>query len=331
MKGHKDEEANAPLLETQPTPAQNDAKESLWNRYVWRNGFFLVSLSAFTFSSQLVFLKKVEDKLPEMEILWARGVFVCLTILLAKAIFKSNVSPLGKRENMSLLAMQGLFGVVQLVAGWGSIMYVPIAECLAIIFSNSIITASLAAILGLDKWSRITPVAVVLSVVGVLLVTRPSAIFSKYALVWDSDRILGLSLAAGSTICFSGIYLISRKLNNREGGVTQLFWQALVLTIVSPISLAMGVPSKPVFRFTFHELAFLLIVVLLGALAWFLLYRSVQLTSATVGSVMGSTQLMWSFLFDMLFFGQSFSVFSVAGSLCVVGAAAVIALTVIRK
>ncbi|GMH43146.1 hypothetical protein BSKO_11068 [Bryopsis sp. KO-2023] len=330
MVGRKDEEANVPLLEAQPPQEEKVAKDSLWNRLVWRNGFLLVTVASVIFAIILVLVKKVAPHISGMQIIWIRAVIVTIGAPIMTRLLKSDVSLLGKKENMHLLALLGVLGLAQVMTGWASVNHVPMAETLSIVFTNSIITATLAAILGLDKWSKITPVAVVLNVVGVILVTRPAVIFGAYALPVDSERILGWILAGCSALCFTIIFLISKRLNNREGGVTMLYWQCLVMLVLSTVSLAVGIPYKPVFRVQAIELVLACAPAVLGILSWFLMYRSVQLTSATVVSVVMSLQLMWAFGFDLILFGVSFSALSLLGCLCVVGASAIVSFTVVK-
>ncbi|GMH43147.1 hypothetical protein BSKO_11069 [Bryopsis sp. KO-2023] len=331
MDGRKDEEANVPLLEAQPPQDEKVIKDSLWNRLVWKNGFLLVTVASVLFAVVLVLVKEVASDIAGTQIIWIRAIIVTIGAPIMAKLLKSDVSLLGKKENMHLLAILGVVALGQVMTCWTAVNYVPMAEALSIVFSNSIVTAALAAILGLDKWSKITPVAVVLNVVGVVLVTRPAVIFGAYALPVDSQRILGWILSICSALCFTITFLVSKRLNNREGGVTMLYWQCLVMLVLTTVSLAVGIPYKPVFHVPASELVLSCAPAVLGILSWFLMYRSVQLTSATVVSVMMSLQLMWAFGFDLILFGVSFSGLSFLGCLCVFGASAIVSFTVVNR
>ncbi|GMH46091.1 hypothetical protein BSKO_14055 [Bryopsis sp. KO-2023] len=299
-----------------------------WKR-VWNNGPLLIILATMFFSGVVVAIKLLDGKVPQLQILFIRALLICF-MMPTKIKCQSRGSPanFGRKENMHLLLMLGCAIFCHITTTWYAITRMPIADAMAIVFANTIFTAPIGLIARLEKWTQCTPVGLLLSLVGVLVVTKPPMIFGKGSTDWSSDRIQGMQLAVVGSVMIALVFLVIKRLDKREDADVLLLWQNVVISVFSFAMLWMGFPDKPVFQASPQDWVITALAVIAGVAAWFMINRGGQLTSATLLSVLTGIELGFTLLADVFIFGEVFDPLKLLGLACIVGASAIVAFTI---
>lgn len=183
--------------------------------------------AAFFLSLMALIVRLLGERIPTMELVLARSVYVLVFswILLRR----SSVSVAGR--NRSLLLWRGLFGFAALTCYYYSLARLPLAEATVIHYTNPIWTALFAAV-ALSE--RMTPREIgfsVLSLTGVVVMARPAALFGGQASALPGGPVLVALVGAA----LSGAAYVTVRSLGRSGDhpLVVVFWLALVSTVGS--------------------------------------------------------------------------------------------------
>ena len=180
------------------------------------------------FSLMSLFVKLLGDRLPTQEVVLARSLFgLLLTLALLR---RARVAPLGQRRG--LLLVRGILGTGGLVCFFYAVMNLPLAEATVLHYLNPVLTAVFAAVFLGERAGRNLIVSLLLSSFGVLVLTRPAALFggapSELPPLAVGIAILGAVFAAGA-------YTSVRSLSRSEDPLVIVMWFPLVaVPLVTP-------------------------------------------------------------------------------------------------
>jgi hypothetical protein len=106
-----------------------------------------------------------------------------ITVLLASSYMmwkKTKDFPLGAKGVRLLLLVRGFGGFFGVSAMYYSLLYLPLADATVITFLSPVIACAACAILLKEEFSRMEQLAAFISLLGVVLIARPTAIFSYF-------------------------------------------------------------------------------------------------------------------------------------------------------
>jgi drug/metabolite transporter (DMT)-like permease len=261
--------------------------------------------SAFFFSLMSLQVKVVGRYLPSQEIVLARGV---VSLVLAYVLLKrARVRPWGNRR--WILITRGVLGFGALSCFYFALTRLPLAEATVLHFTNPLWTALFAAVLlgeGVSLWV-LGPILV--SLAGVALVARPTALFGSASPPIDS---LGVGAALLGAMLASLAYVAVREASKTEHPLVIVFFFPLV-----------AVPASLPFISSFvwprgWEWPLLLGVGVSTLLGQVYLTRGLSLIPAARAVTIGYSQILFVTLWGMLVFGEYLDVWSATGSLLVV-------------
>ncbi len=273
------------------------------SQYQPRSGVHYLLLYALLFSLMGVCVKLLAH-LPSQQIVAVRMLFMLVTTWTMLRAHK--VSVLGV-TNRKLLLLRGVTGTLALSCCFYAMAHMPIAEAILIQNTTPVFTGLLAAIFLRERrhWSVALTTAV--SMLGVLVMTRPGIIFGEAHARMDVWPVLA---AVGGAVFTASSFVIIRRIGQEEHPLTVTFtvplvgvlltvpasigswvmptggeWAVLgLLGIVSQLSqmaLAVGIRREPVARVTNLTHAQLVFATIWGAL----LFNEYPDTWTLVGAV----------------------------------------------
>ena len=186
-----------------------------------QRGALLMISSALAFSAMTVFVKLAGERLPSQEIVFARAL---ISLVLSYALIRrAGLSPWGKDRKW--LWFRGLLGFAGLSCVYGAVTHLPLAEATVLQFLHPPITALLAGFFLGETISRRTIGASVLSLVGVVLVARPSILFGEAATPLDPFWV---GVALGGAFFSASAYVVVRRLSSSEDPLVIVFYFPLI-------------------------------------------------------------------------------------------------------
>lgn len=197
--------------------------------------------ASFVFAIMGALIKFVGQRLPVVEILFLRQIFVLVII---SPVIVKGFPAVFRTEKLGLhLARVGL-SAVAMITGFTALVHLPLAEATAISFSRTLFTTMLAVVIlhEIVGWRRWTATAV--GFVGVLVVVRPSpGDFNEYAvlamvsamfvaMIMIAIRILTRTERPGTIIAYQSVFLSLLLAGPAWYFWVTPSWQDLALTAV---------------------------------------------------------------------------------------------------
>jgi len=271
-------------------------------------------LAAAFFFSLMSLLVKVSGRfVPSQEIVLARGVIsLVLSYWLVK---RARVSPWGNRK--WILILRGVFGFAAMSCFYYALTRLPIAEATVLHFTNPLWTALVAAIFLRERLSPSVLVAILVSFVGVIFVTRPTVLFGGAASTLDA---VGVGVGLLGAMLSSLAYVSVREASKTEHTLVIVFYFPLV-TIPASIPFM----SEFVWPQGWAWLA-LLGVGVTTQIAQVFLTRGLSREPAARAMTIGYTQIVFVGVWGMLFFSEFPDALSVLGALLVIAGTLAVAL-----
>lgn len=286
---------------------------------------------------------------------------------------KVPYAPLGLREVRGLLLARGVggfFGVYGIYCMSGSsfdfmsaatyrnptdsLIYLPIAEATVLTFLAPIVACWACSLLIHETFTRMEQIAALVSLLGVILIARPSSLFSSsdpspsspsvgtthtpnvnstappdgsYVVgdVSAAQRMTAVGVAMIGVLGAACAYTTIRWIGKRAHPLISVNYFACLCTIVSTLSLLLlpgigfRLPSTPI------EWAYLFFLGICGFVMQFLLTAGLQHEKSSRATNMIYTQMLFALTFDKLIWDSTPGVASLVGSSLILGSAVYVA------
>jgi drug/metabolite transporter (DMT)-like permease len=200
-------------------------------------------------------------------------------------------------------ALRGVFVIGGTFLFINALMFLPLADAIAITFTGPIFITALAPLIlretvGWRRW-----VSVLAGFAGVLIMVRPG----YSALQW------AFLLPLGTALCEGFRDLITRRISQTEKTVAVLFFSTVVTLFAG---LATAIFGWPPFRL--QDLWIFALSGLLSAGAHYLIIEAFRLGEATLVAPFKYTSMVWAVLFGFLFFGDLPDLWTLVGAAIVI-------------
>ncbi|KAG0330771.1 hypothetical protein BG000_011477 [Podila horticola] len=214
------------------TSPQHPEAKTAEQRHQETRGLIYMTLSALFFSFMSLLVSLTAKTLPSFEIVLFRGIIQ--TSLGVLACWYLGISPLGKPGVRFLLFCRGLAGSCGLACFFYALSALPLADATVIFFLGPTFTAILGRIVLKEPFTPLDALASTVSMVGVVLVAKPSVLFrppplssplsalgeSMFMLgVMEKDsaerRLSGALAALGGAMCSAVAYVLVRKIGKQ--------------------------------------------------------------------------------------------------------------------
>ncbi|KAI8596518.1 hypothetical protein EDD21DRAFT_285748, partial [Dissophora ornata] len=156
------------------SPPQSSAAEQ---RHQETRGLIYMTLSALFFSFMSLLVSLTAKSLPSFEIVLIRGIIQTALGVIACRYLK--VSPFGNKGVRFLLFCRGLAGSCGLGFFFYALSVMPLADATVIFFLGPVFTAILGRIVLKEPFGPLDALASTVSMVGVVLVAKPSILFGE--------------------------------------------------------------------------------------------------------------------------------------------------------
>jgi drug/metabolite transporter (DMT)-like permease len=278
-----------------------------------RPGIRYMAAAAFFFSIMSMLVKATGSRLPVQEVVLARAAIG--TVLSAWGLRTRGIPLAGNRKG--LLLLRGLLGYGALSAFFFALTRLPLAEATVIQYTNPLFTALLAAIFLSEAFGRRDLVLVLVSLAGVVLMTRPAFLFGGLEHRLDP---VAVGVAVTGAILSAAAYVTVRELGRTEHPLVIVFWFAAVATVGAlPFTIAEPVMPTPV------EWLALLGIGVFTQLGQVYLTRGLRREPAGRAMAVAYMQIVFAAVLGAVFFAEIPGPWGIVGALLIVGGTAGIA------
>lgn len=213
-------------------------------------------------------------------------------------------------------------GTTGLMLSFYAFRHMPLADASVIIFSTPVFVTLFARLFLKEPCGIFNVITVLLTLFGVVLITRPAVIFGNTVPSLVDEQILdnnaglwGPVAAISSTLFGANAYVLLRALKGLHFSVIMTNFGSFALVYTILVSWIMGALCWP------HCGSDRLLIVALAVFSFLgqiLLTLSLQLEQAGPVAIARSADIVFAFLFQVLFFKEVPNAYSVIGAVLVV-------------
>lgn len=298
-------------------------------------GLSLVALAQF-FNSLMIISCKLLESDPEFEvpmnpfqILFVRMSVTFLLCILYMKVAKVPDSPWGPPELRIWLFLRGVTGFFGVFGLYFSLQYLSVSDATVIIFLSPTITAILAWVILKERYSLVEAVGGIASLIGVLLIARPTFIFgeplgSADQSVETSDplkRDLAVLVLLLGAFGAGSVLVVIRFIGKRLHALISVTYFALWCCLVTFVAILV-VPSLTFqIPHTAKQWFYFLLIGFSGFIMQFCLTTGVQHEKAGRSSLMTYTQMIWALIWEVTIWHHLPPLLSWLGFFIIIGSA----------
>ncbi|XP_063368322.1 solute carrier family 35 member G1 [Cydia amplana] len=285
-------------------------------------GLILATLSSLFFSLCSVIVKSLVNVDP-IQLAMCRFIGILLPTIPIVIYTNQPIFPKGKRL---MLALRSLMGTVGLLSSFYAFRHMPLADASVIVFSVPVFVSIFACVLLKEPCGIWNIVSIILTLLGVILITNPPFLFGGDEEVHQNyhyNTVKGALAAFGSTIFGANAYVLLRILKGLHFSVimTNFGMYAILQTLFySIIAGVLCMPNCGTERFLVVCLA------LFSYLGQILLTMALQMEQAGPVAIARSADIVFAFLWQIMFFNEMPSKASVMGAVLVLSSVILVGL-----
>jgi len=270
-------------------------------------GATILVFGLFLFSIQDVIIKHFSDGYSVLQIVYTRGIFAMILLLLLFYFMREQIPLLSKRP--LLMICRGLFGFSSYTCYYLAVAAMPLAEVVTITFTMPLFVTAMSAVIlrenvGIRRWG-----AVVVGFAGVSIILSPQGEFNPLA--------VGFAFAAAITYATQTIF--TRYLGSHDHPLTIAFNAIFIFTCASGVlSLLMhsGIltvsSSHPSLAFFGRDwimpggfdFLLMLVIGIIAAVGFYCLSQAYCVSEASAIAPFEFTYILWAVLFGFLLWGE---------------------------
>ena len=278
------------------TPAQKKATISTSaSNHLHGIGFVILMTIAFT--SLDASAKYLTNALPLWVLLWGRYVFNFFFVALF--FLRSAPADIIHTRNLKLQILRSAMLVAATLTFWLALIFLPLADCVVILFVSPLLVTMLAVPLLGESVDRHRWTAVIVGFIGMMVVMRPGfAIFD-----WVS--ILPLITA----LLYAGVQISTRILGRTDGALTTLLYSGAGGAVISTIGVLFFWVTP-----SFEQWLVLSWLGFLGALGHYLMIKAYAIAPASLLAPFDYASLIWATILGFVVFGDLPDFWTVLGA-----------------
>jgi drug/metabolite transporter (DMT)-like permease len=308
---------------------------SIWiEKVVPSIGLYLIILSQFFNTVMNVTTKLLEtdpdfeEPIHPLQILFVRMLITVTGCYLYLRYIRKEPEILGPRDLRWLLVLRGVVGFFGVFSMYYSLMYLSVSDAVVITFLVPSVTGFLAWAILRERWSLLEAGGGLVSLVGVLLIARPSFLFgrpenSNHAIESSDpeERLLATMVGLVGVVGASSVYIVIRKIGKRVHSLitTQYFAAWCVFISLSGIIVIPGLSFK--IPHTGRQWFLFFTLGISGFLMQFLLTEGIQREKASRASAMLYTQMVYAIFWEITIWNHLPNIWSWLGIIIILGSA----------
>ncbi|XP_001849093.2 solute carrier family 35 member G1 [Culex quinquefasciatus] len=282
-------------------------------------GLILATVSSLFFSLCSVIVKGLVDINP-IELATFRFIGVLLPSIPIAIYKEESLFPRGKRI---ILVLRCFVGTTGLMLSFYAFRHMPLADASVIIFSTPVFVALFARLFLRESCGMFNVITIVLTLIGVVLISRPSTLFGEGAassmadeqVVETSYDVWGPVAALSSTLFSANAYVLLRALKGLHYSVIMTNFGAFALVYTLIVCYYLGALCWPLCG-TDRLLVIALALFSFGG--QILLTLALQFEQAGPVAIARSADIVFAFIWQIMFFKETPTLYSVMGALLVV-------------
>uniref|UniRef100_A0A7S3L0E2 EamA domain-containing protein n=1 Tax=Amphora coffeiformis TaxID=265554 RepID=A0A7S3L0E2_9STRA len=293
-------------------------------------GIFLITAGSLSFSIMFLAVKLMQGVANPFVLAFYRAL---VEIPMAVALCcKAGESPLGPPHVRAWLWMRGGMGAAAVLCFFYAIQHLPLPDAVTLQFTTPPFAAAFAVCFAGERWTRLDMMGAAVCLTGVVLIAHPSWLFGTVAADSkhhedDKTHLLAISVALAGAALAGMAYMSVRKIGHEASANVMVVYYGVLsvpVTLVGSRGLLglWNVWSTGGSDGIFGSVAGVCLVVLTGLTAYagqYLTNLGLQHETAATGTLATCSQIVFTYLFEMLFLHEAINLWSLAGTVLILG------------
>lgn len=295
-------------------------------------GIKFILLGSFSFSTMFL-LVKIMSQMNTFILVFYRSIVQIGLCLVDCA--KKRVNPFGPdTESVRFyLLLRASFGASAVIAWFFGIQNLPLPDAVTLQFTTPVFAALFAAALVGEELKTLDMIGAVICMIGVALISHPTCVFGSsdasddmQKVDTDISRVMS-AIAVLITVtgaAMAGIaYVCVRKIGDRADAVVMVFYYGIVSVPTSAFGSKILIGTWNILgdykEFSPLDWFLLLLIGIAGYGGQWLTNLGLQHETAATATLVTSTQIVWTFLFEVLFLHEGINSWSLSGTTLILG------------
>jgi len=294
-------------------------------------GIFFIMLGSLASSVMFLFVKFLAD-VNTFTLVFYRAI---IEISIAVFELKRKGEPLLGAPGIRLyLAMRGAFGSIAVCAFFFGIQVLPLPDAVTLQFTTPPFAAAFAVCMVGEKWKMLDIVGAVVCLTGVAFIAHPTWLFGKTShddSVGDISSFrstLAVLVTTGGAACAGLAYVTVRKIGDRASAVVMVLYFGVLSIPITMMGSALLVGEWQIWgktAFSLKDIGLLFVVGVTSYASQFFTNLGLQHETAATATLATSTQIVWTYIFELLLLHEATDPWSVGGTGLILGYMLVVA------
>lgn len=295
-------------------------------------------LGSFSFSVMFLFVKLMADANTFTLVFYRAVIEIAIAVVDLK---RKGENLLGPEDPIirRYLVLRGSIGAFAVCAFFFGIQLLPLPDAVTLQFTTPPFAAAFAVCMVGERWKSLDMVGAIVCLMGVAFIARPTWLFggSEEAQEKDASAImkaLAVLVTTGGAACAGLAYVTVRKIGERASAVVMVLYFGVLSIPITLIGSAVLVGEWRIWGKTMFSIkdVFLLLVIGVSSYAGqFFTNLGLQHETAATATLATSTQIVWTYIFEILFLHEVLDPWSMGGTALILGYMLVVAGIKLRK
>ena len=293
-------------------------------------GILLIMLGSFSFSVMFLLVKIMTSMNAFTLVFWRSVVQVGISLV---DLYKKNESPFGPND-LSVrfyLVLRAVFGAGAVCSWFFGIQILPLPDAVTLQFTTPPFAAAFAVCLVGEQWKLLDVIGAIVCLSGVALIAHPTWLFGSAGEneVIIDDEVSSVLKAAAVMVTTAGAaqaglaYVCVRKIGDKADAVVMVFYYAMLSLPMTAIGSKILLDDWNVLgdikHFSITDYFLLLLVGFAGYGGQLFTNLGLQIETAATATLATSTQIVWTFIFEIMFLHEELNLWSLAGTTLILG------------
>jgi len=246
-------------------------------------------------------------------------------------LYKKKENPLGPDSGSVrfYLIMRAGFGAAAVIAWFYGIQNLPLPDAVTLQFTTPPFAAAFAVCLVGEQWKLLDRIGAVVCLLGVALIAHPTWLFPSTEIVLATDNTSTMMKAIACLVTEAGAamaaiaYVCVRKIGDRADAVVMVFYYGVISLPMTAIGSKIFLGTWNVIgdfeHFSFIDYCLLVLVGIAGFGGQWFTNLGLQNETTATATLATSTQIVWTFIFEILFLHEEINMWSISGTALILG------------
>jgi len=245
--------------------------------------------------------KLLSSEMPLLMVVWGRYLFNLIFVSLL--FFRGGSQGILRTRRINFQILRSILGLSSTLAFWGALIFLSLADCVAIAFVSPLLVTVLSAPflgekVGIHRWG-----AVIVGFSGAMIIIRPGMGIMHWAVI----------LPVIAALFWANYQIITRILSRTDNALTTLFYTSaggLFFTTLAVWSVWMIPSLKQWFILAWMGL--------LGTMGHYFLIKAFEIAPASMLAPFSYTSILWSTTLGFVLFGDLPDGWTLSGAVIII-------------